>query len=54
MEPARLPEAEEVFLRAALLAEALARDSERQGKDEAAEQQREAALRMRSLLAPKH
>jgi len=41
---------EAVFLRAALLAEALARVSERLGQEEAAEQQREAAAKMRSLL----
>lgn len=44
---------EAVFLRAALLAEALAKRSEREGKDDAAEQQREVAAKMRSLLPRK-
>ena len=44
-------EVEAVFLRAALLAESLAAQSERQGQEEAAEAQREAAAKVRSLIA---
>lgn len=44
------PEAEEVFLRAALLAESLADKAEAQGEEETAEQQREVAAKVRSLL----
>lgn len=44
-------EVEAVFLRAAILAEALADASERQGQEEEAAEQREAAAKVRSLLA---
>lgn len=49
----RLPKCavEAVFLRAALLAESLAAQSEMQGQEEAAEAQREAAAKVRSLIS---